>query len=107
MAKKKASPKNIKSFEESLWDSANKLRGSVESSERAQPKQIAEICVTDCGESLRKEYVKATIPCFRLLRNNLLQMQSLTKLRDTLLPKLISGEIRIPNAEKLDEEALV
>ena len=33
MAKKKAEPKNNKCFEESLWDSANRLRGSVESSE--------------------------------------------------------------------------
>lgn len=29
--------------------------------------------------------------------NNLLQIQTLEKLRDTLLPKLMSGEIRIPN----------
>lgn len=33
MAKKKTTLKNEKSFEESLWDSANRLRGSVESSE--------------------------------------------------------------------------
>jgi type I restriction enzyme M protein len=34
MAKKKTAPKNNnKNFEESLWDSANRLRGSVESSE--------------------------------------------------------------------------
>ena len=33
MAQKKATPKNDKGFEESLWDSANRLRGSVESSE--------------------------------------------------------------------------
>jgi type I restriction enzyme M protein len=33
MAKNKAAKKNGKSFEEALWDSANKLRGSVESSE--------------------------------------------------------------------------
>ena len=31
--KKKAAAKKQKSFEESLWDSANKLRGSVESAE--------------------------------------------------------------------------
>jgi type I restriction enzyme M protein len=31
--KKKAAPTNNKSFEESLWESANRLRGSVESSE--------------------------------------------------------------------------
>ncbi len=33
MAKQAAAPKNDKGFEESLWDSANRLRGSVESSE--------------------------------------------------------------------------
>ncbi|MCU7960308.1 MAG: type I restriction-modification system subunit M [gamma proteobacterium symbiont of Bathyaustriella thionipta] len=33
MAKKKATKKKTKSFEETLWDSANKLRGSVEPAE--------------------------------------------------------------------------
>ena len=33
MAKKKAAKKKEQSMEEALWDSANKLRGSVESSE--------------------------------------------------------------------------
>ena len=33
MPKKIAAPKPAKSFEESLWETANKLRGSVESSE--------------------------------------------------------------------------
>ena len=32
--------------------------------------------------------------------------ETLTKLRDTLLPKLLSGQIRIPDAEKLVQEAL-
>ena len=32
--------------------------------------------------------------------------QIITNLRDTLLPKLISGELRIPEAEKLTKEAL-
>ncbi len=34
------------------------------------------------------------------------QSSTLKNLRDTLLPKLISGELRIPDAEKLAEEAL-
>ena len=34
-----------------------------------------------------------------------LENKTLRNLRDTLLPKLISGELRIPNAEKLVEEA--
>ena len=32
--------------------------------------------------------------------------QTLAKLRDVLLPKLISGELRIPQAEKMVEEAI-
>jgi type I restriction enzyme, S subunit len=33
------------------------------------------------------------------------EMETLSELRDTLLPKLISGELRIPDAEKFLEEA--
>ena len=36
---------------------------------------------------------------------NNVEISSLTKLRDTLLPKLLSGEFRIPDAEKLIKEA--
>ena len=38
--------------------------------------------------------------------NNEQKSQTLTKLRDVLLPKLISGELRIPQAEKMVEEAV-
>jgi type I restriction enzyme S subunit len=34
------------------------------------------------------------------------QSQTLAKLRDVLLPKLISGELRIPQAEKMVEDAV-
>jgi type I restriction enzyme S subunit len=37
--------------------------------------------------------------------NNELEIRNLAVLRDTLLPKLISGELRIPDAEKFVEEA--
>ena len=43
----------------------------------------------------------------QILRNRQLstlkQNETLAKLRDTLLPKLISGELRIADAEKLAE----
>jgi type I restriction enzyme S subunit len=38
--------------------------------------------------------------------NNRVQSQTLAKLRDVLLPKLISGELRIPHAEKMVEDAI-
>lgn len=42
----------------------------------------------------------------RLFQNDS-QIRALSKLRDTLLPKLLSGELRIPDAEKLVQEALL
>ena len=43
---------------------------------------------------------------YRKSENKKLESQTLAKLRDTLLPKLISGELRIPQAEKRVEEAV-
>ena len=39
-------------------------------------------------------------------QSNIDQMRTLTQLRDTLLPRLISGQLRLPEAEALVEEAL-
>lgn len=38
--------------------------------------------------------------------NNTIEIKLLTSFRNILLPKLISGELRLPDAEKLIEEAL-
>ena len=46
-------------------------------------------------------------PLFELRIQNELISQTLSMLRDTLLPKLISGELRVPDAEKFVEEAVV
>jgi type I restriction enzyme, S subunit len=40
------------------------------------------------------------------ISRNTKESQTLAKLRDVLLPKLISGELRIPQAEKMVEEAV-
>ena len=83
-----------------------RVTGSTGSRQRAKPKEIAEINVIDCGSELREKYVKAAYPCLTLIQNNSLKSQTLAKLRDTLLPKLISGELRIPQAKKMVEEAI-
>ncbi|HZL11687.1 MAG TPA: restriction endonuclease subunit S [Prolixibacteraceae bacterium] len=41
-----------------------------------------------------------------LLLSNKMEIQTLTTLRDTLLPKLISGEVRVKEAKKILEEAI-
>ena len=40
-------------------------------------------------------------PLFHMTISNALQSRTLTHLRNTLLPKLISGELRIPDAERI------
>lgn len=45
-------------------------------------------------------------PIVRQLRLNELQVETLSELRDTLLPRLISGQLRLPEAEKQATEAL-
>jgi len=54
---------------------------------------------------LRDYFSKNYSSILEKIQNNLAQNETLTELRDTLLPKLISGELRIPDAEKFLEEA--
>lgn len=44
-------------------------------------------------------------PVMERIKENLMQAQTLATLRDTLLPRLISGQLRLPEAEALLEEA--
>jgi len=46
-------------------------------------------------ENLVKKYIKTTNPHFNKINKNKAQIRTLEKLRDTLLPKLMSGEVRI------------
>lgn len=58
-----------------------------------------------CGAPLTLSFSELVQPLFTKILANGLQNVELSKLRDTLLPKLISGELRIPDAEKLVAEA--
>jgi type I restriction enzyme S subunit len=46
-------------------------------------------------------------PIFDRWYGNLFESNTLASLRDTLLPKLISGELRVANAKKFVEEVRV
>ena len=52
-----------------------------------------------------KMYCEVARPIRLLQENSKREIKILSELRDTLLPKLISGELRIPDAEKFLEEA--
>ncbi len=55
----------------------------------------------NCGVKLSHLFDETIDPYFERILQNSTQSTSLSKLRDTLLPKLLSGELRIPDAEKL------
>ncbi len=52
-----------------------------------------------------KEFDRSVQAVYESVISNMKESALLVKVRDTLLPKLISGELRIPDAEKLLEEA--
>ncbi|MBF0621731.1 MAG: restriction endonuclease subunit S [Magnetococcales bacterium] len=58
------------------------------------------------GEKLTVEFEDLVRPFFDSILEKNIEKISLKKLRDTLLPKLLSGQLRIPDAEKLIENAL-
>ena len=49
---------------------------------------------------IKEKFSSITLPMFEKIINNVAEKQSLAELRDTLLPKLMSGEIRVKDAEQ-------
>ena len=56
-------------------------------------------------ESIGSAFSELAKPLFAKLRAGADKNHTLASIRDTLLPKLISGELRVPDAEKFVEEA--
>jgi len=56
------------------------------------------------GERVARKFGELVTPLFEKARANTNESITLAKLRDLLLPKLLSGEIRVNQAEKLVEE---
>lgn len=48
---------------------------------------------------LMNNFKEVIQPVFRKIKRNTLQIHTLTTLRDTLLPKLMSGEVRVEMPE--------
>lgn len=55
---------------------------------------------------IREAYFSTVVPFWERHQSTLKSNEMIAKLRDTLLPKLISGELRLPEAEQLIEEAI-
>jgi type I restriction enzyme S subunit len=58
------------------------------------------------SESVAEAFTSVVQPAVASIAARIHQSRTLAALRDTLLPKLLSGEVRVPEAEKAVEEAV-
>ena len=56
---------------------------------------------------IQKVFAKITFPIIQKISVNLKENNTLENIRQLLLPKLVSGELRIPDAEKMIEEVKI
>ncbi len=80
-----------------------RVTGSTGSRQRAQPTQIAKVDVLEPHSSILKAFNRQAEPMMNAVADNQRESETLAKLRDTLLPKLISGGLRIADAERFLE----
>lgn len=69
-------------------------------------KEFPSFTVLDPGEPLRTAFEAVVRPLWTRIHANRQQALNLTELRDTLLPRLISGKLRLPEAQAQLEDAL-
>jgi type I restriction enzyme S subunit len=68
--------------------------------------QLRDLKINIQSESIMKDSIRWCETALEKLKSNEKQILTLTKLRDTLLPKLMSGEVRVKNEIQLQNEEL-
>lgn len=71
-----------------------------------RPEVVLETIIPQIPDELIIEFSKTTNPLLTSIAENEKMSRTLSQLRDTLLPRLMSGELRIPDAERIAGEAL-
>ena len=77
---------------------------SIATAINSQSVKEIEIAVPDRTTS--QDCDRLIAPVFRKIRSNFYQIQTLSRLRDALLPKLMKGEIRVKDADSLVKEKI-
>ena len=70
-----------------------------------RPEVVADIQTIIPNGKAIEAFHEAVEPIFAKVGENHFQAQTLSSIRDTLLPRLISGQLRLPEAEEIIEEA--
>lgn len=74
------------------------VTGTSNSHQRVKPDQVAALPTVVPDGALIAAFDRVVQPMLDQMLANRQRMQTLTQLRDTLLPRLISGKLRLPNA---------
>jgi type I restriction enzyme S subunit len=74
--------------------------------QRAQGDSVAAFKLAEpSDERLWDAFAKQVVPAFLTIKANAMASETLATLRDTLLPKLVSGDLRVPDAGRILEMA--
>ena len=88
---------NSKYFTDNL---SQKIKGTSSSHQRVNPEDIFEVDLVIPNKEDLIRFEKLVIPMITKKDINHNNIQSLTKTRDTLLPKLMSGQVRVNNIKQ-------
>ena len=80
------------------------VTGTSNSHQRVRPEQVAALATVIPPASVMSAFEEMTNPLFRRAGENRQSSDTLAKLRDTLLPRLMSGKLRIPEIQEAVEE---
>ena len=81
------------------------VTGTSNSHQRVKPEQLGGIRVFAASEKAIEAFSELVRISMEQVLQNRMQSRTLAQLRDTLLPKLISGELRVREATRIAEEA--
>ena len=73
--------------------------GSTNSRQRATPKTTLEFSFLLPPDSVIEEFCHIVTPMYDLITSNIVENQSLSKTRDSLLPRLMSGELDVSDLD--------
>jgi type I restriction enzyme, S subunit len=80
---------------------ASNAHGTSGSHQRAKPEDILNIELVIPSKDVNEAFHKIIFPLLNKVNNNYSQIQTLSKVRDALLPKLMKGEIRVKKAQAI------
>lgn len=101
-----AKKKGLRDYIYSLIDSVpffnhlcSHTTGSTNSRQRATPKSTLDFALCLPSDSVIEDFCRIVTPMYDLIASNIVENQSLAKTRDSLLPRLMSGELDVSDID--------